>query len=129
MVKSGLKDTSSPDDVPRVSQYRLASHLGMAFLLYSLMLYSALGILIPPQQQVTMCVIPSGDQFRIFFPQLYSLKNAIVFVVLFKIASRLHHILSKNFPDSFLKFLLGKKLVRGCITFLLVRSRNLENSS
>uniref|UniRef100_A0A8H7XZ23 Uncharacterized protein n=1 Tax=Psilocybe cubensis TaxID=181762 RepID=A0A8H7XZ23_PSICU len=36
MVKSGLEDSlmETPGAVPRVSQYRLASHLGMAFLLY-----------------------------------------------------------------------------------------------
>lgn len=36
MVKSGLEDTimNTPGAVPRVSQYRLASHLGLAFLLY-----------------------------------------------------------------------------------------------
>lgn len=36
MVKSGLEDSlmDTPGAVPRVSQYRLASHLGMAFLLY-----------------------------------------------------------------------------------------------
>ncbi|CAA7260253.1 unnamed protein product [Cyclocybe aegerita] len=36
MVKSGLEDSimETPGAVPRVSQYRLAAHLGMAFLLY-----------------------------------------------------------------------------------------------
>ena len=36
MVKSGLEDAimETPGAVPRVSQYRLASHLGLAFLLY-----------------------------------------------------------------------------------------------
>ncbi|KDR83443.1 hypothetical protein GALMADRAFT_55107 [Galerina marginata CBS 339.88] len=36
MVKSGLEDSlmETPGAVPRVSQYRLASHLGLAFLLY-----------------------------------------------------------------------------------------------
>lgn len=36
MVKSGLEDSimDTPGAVPRVSQYRLASHLGLAFLLY-----------------------------------------------------------------------------------------------
>ena len=53
MVRSGLENKPSPDDVPRVSQYRLAAHLGTAFLLHALMLYSALGILLPPQQQVS----------------------------------------------------------------------------
>jgi len=37
MVKSGLDDKlmETPGAVPRVSQYRLAAHLGMAFLLYA----------------------------------------------------------------------------------------------
>lgn len=39
MVKSGLVDD------PRVSQYRLAAHLGLAFLIFGLMLWTALGLL------------------------------------------------------------------------------------
>jgi cytochrome c oxidase assembly protein subunit 15 len=39
MVKSGLVDD------PRVSQFRLAAHLGLAFLIYGAMLWVALGIL------------------------------------------------------------------------------------
>jgi cytochrome c oxidase assembly protein subunit 15 len=39
MVKSGLVDD------PRVSQYRLAAHLGLAFLLFGLMLWTGLGML------------------------------------------------------------------------------------
>lgn len=37
MVKSGLEDSimDTPNAVPRVSQYRLAAHLGVAFLLYA----------------------------------------------------------------------------------------------
>ena len=36
MVKSGLEESimDTPGAAPRVSQYRLAAHLGMAFLLY-----------------------------------------------------------------------------------------------
>lgn len=34
MVKSGLEELESPGAVPRVSQYRLAAHLGTALLLY-----------------------------------------------------------------------------------------------
>lgn len=51
MVKSGLKDDFlSPDrkpgrDVPRVSQYRLAAHLGTAFVAYLSMLWCGLDIL------------------------------------------------------------------------------------
>lgn len=53
MVKSGLKfDAKRETDVPRVSQYRLATHFGLAVLLYTSMLYTALGILLPVQAQV-----------------------------------------------------------------------------
>ena len=41
MVKSGLVD------VPRVSPYRLAAHLGLALLVFALMLRVALGLLLP----------------------------------------------------------------------------------
>jgi heme a synthase len=41
MVKSGLVND------PRVSSLRLAGHLGLAFVLYALMLYTALGLLWP----------------------------------------------------------------------------------
>lgn len=49
MVRSGLEAKPAPTDIPRVSQYRLASHLGMALVLYSSMLYTALGLLAPPK--------------------------------------------------------------------------------
>lgn len=46
MVKSGLSEEllSTPGAVPRVSQYRLATHLGAALLLYAGMVHTALGI-------------------------------------------------------------------------------------
>lgn len=49
MVKSGLdhKNFEGPNDVPRVSQYRLASHLSLAMVLYSFMLWNSLSILKP----------------------------------------------------------------------------------
>ncbi|GFV21977.1 cytochrome c oxidase assembly protein COX15 homolog [Trichonephila clavipes] len=50
MVKSGLVENPEPDGVARVSQYRLAAHLGMAFILYSLMLWSGLSLLVPPEK-------------------------------------------------------------------------------
>ncbi|XP_037799559.1 LOW QUALITY PROTEIN: cytochrome c oxidase assembly protein COX15 homolog [Penaeus monodon] len=56
MVKSGLEDRfKDPSDVPRVSQYRLMSHLGMAFVLYSIFLWNALDVTYPAQKlkQVT----------------------------------------------------------------------------
>lgn len=46
MVKSGLDDEilATPGAVPRVSQYRLAAHLGAALLLYVGMIHTAIGI-------------------------------------------------------------------------------------
>jgi cytochrome c oxidase assembly protein subunit 15 len=46
MVKSGLSEEilSTPGAVPRVSQYRLAMHLGAALLLYTGMVHTAIGI-------------------------------------------------------------------------------------
>lgn len=52
MVKSGLVDD------PRVSQYRLAAHLGMAFLIFGLMLWTALGLL---ERRVA---VPAGSSLR-----------------------------------------------------------------
>ncbi|KAK7110218.1 heme A synthase COX15-like [Littorina saxatilis] len=49
MVKSGLQEQPGPNDIPRVSQYRLASHLGSAFLLYTLFLWQGLSHLTRPQ--------------------------------------------------------------------------------
>lgn len=50
MVKSGLEDRfQSQSDVPRVSQNRLAAHLGTAFVLYSALLWSALDVTKPAE--------------------------------------------------------------------------------
>uniref|UniRef100_A0A914YFK9 Uncharacterized protein n=1 Tax=Panagrolaimus superbus TaxID=310955 RepID=A0A914YFK9_9BILA len=49
MVKSGLDPSeNSNKDVPRVSQYRLATHLGLAFILYSLYLWTGLSHVLTP---------------------------------------------------------------------------------
>ncbi|EIW82484.1 electron transfer protein 1 [Coniophora puteana RWD-64-598 SS2] len=47
MVKSGLEESimTTPGAVPRVSQYRLAAHLGTAFVLYCGMLASGLAVI------------------------------------------------------------------------------------
>lgn len=45
MVKSGLEPLESPDSVPRVSQYRLAAHLGTAFLLYAGMFWNGMALI------------------------------------------------------------------------------------
>ena len=52
MVKSGLKEPVS-NDIPRVSQYRLASHLGSAFLLFSGFLWTSLQHMLYDQKAVT----------------------------------------------------------------------------
>lgn len=46
MVKSGLEDSlmDTPGAIPRVSQYRLATHLGAAFILYCGMFYTGLAV-------------------------------------------------------------------------------------
>lgn len=55
MVKSGLENRfENPNDVPRVSQYRLASHLAAAFVLYSLFLSNAMSRLIPAEKFVSI---------------------------------------------------------------------------
>ncbi|KAE9554204.1 hypothetical protein FO519_002568 [Halicephalobus sp. NKZ332] len=49
MVKSGLDPSNNSDkDVPRVSQYRLATHLTMAFVLYSIYLWTGLSHVLTP---------------------------------------------------------------------------------
>jgi len=50
MVKSGLNEPKKSTDIPRVSHYRLAAHLGSAFLLYTGMLWSSLECIFKPQQ-------------------------------------------------------------------------------
>lgn len=47
MVKSGLEENAVQEG--RVSQYRLAAHLATAFIFYSLLLWSGLSHLLPPQ--------------------------------------------------------------------------------
>ncbi|CAK8688771.1 unnamed protein product [Clavelina lepadiformis] len=47
MVKSGLQDKFNQSEIPRVSQYRLAAHLGSAFLFYTGLLYTSLTQLLP----------------------------------------------------------------------------------
>ena len=48
MVKSGLKEKPEYQNRPRVSPYRLATHLGMATILYSSLLWNAFSLLITP---------------------------------------------------------------------------------
>ncbi|CAD5212528.1 unnamed protein product [Bursaphelenchus okinawaensis] len=49
MVKSGLNlENNSNQDIPRVSQYRLTTHLTMAFVLYSIFLWTGLSHVLKP---------------------------------------------------------------------------------
>lgn len=50
MVKSGLEEKPESFDIPRVSQYRLAAHLGSALVLYCASLWSGLSLLLPPNK-------------------------------------------------------------------------------
>ncbi|CAH1783928.1 unnamed protein product [Owenia fusiformis] len=59
MVKSGLEEKTSQSDNIRVSQYRLASHLGSAFLLYVLFLWGGMSHVLKPNQ------LPNTKQIRI----------------------------------------------------------------
>uniref|UniRef100_A0AC35GR96 Cytochrome c oxidase assembly protein COX15 homolog n=1 Tax=Panagrolaimus sp. PS1159 TaxID=55785 RepID=A0AC35GR96_9BILA len=58
MVKSGLDPReNSNKDVPRVSQYRLATHLGLAFILYSLYLWTGLSHVLTPHDHSNVAKI------------------------------------------------------------------------
>lgn len=49
MVKSGLDPSqNSNQDIPRVSQYRLAAHLSSAFVLYTILLWCGLSHVLKP---------------------------------------------------------------------------------
>ena len=55
MVKSGLKsEIVENQEVPRVSSYRLAAHLGSAFVLYGLLINTAINILSPIQSKTIL---------------------------------------------------------------------------
>lgn len=69
MVKSGLEDRfHDVNDVPRVSQYRLAAHLSLALILYSLLFWSALDHLLPPKTvtNASKQIIKEARKFRMF---------------------------------------------------------------
>lgn len=66
MVKSGLEDRfHDPNDVPRVSQYRLAAHLSLAFILYTAFLWSAFEHLLPAEK-LAKAATASALRFRRF---------------------------------------------------------------
>lgn len=75
MVKSGLENRfHEPNDVPRVSQYRLATHLSLAFILYVSMFWAALDNILPAQRLVT---IPTKGALR--FRQLAMVAKTLIF--------------------------------------------------
>lgn len=76
MVKSGLEDRfHNPNDVPRVSQYRLAAHLTFALLLYTGFFWSALDHLVPAQH---LAVAASKHALR--FRGLAHATKALIFL-------------------------------------------------
>lgn len=67
MVKSGLEEKPDSYDIPRVSQYRLAAHLGSALVLYSASLWTGLSLLLPRHKVwsgVSRFKSPGQCQFR-----------------------------------------------------------------
>lgn len=87
MVKSGLEDRFvEPTDVPRVSQYRLTAHLGLALLIYTGFLYNALDHLMPAQKPVidlsTKVANDTIKQIRSFKRLIYTTKGVIFFTAL-----------------------------------------------
>ena len=67
MVKSGLdpKNFEGPNDVPRVSQYRLAAHLSTAMVLYSVLFWSALDVLAPSKRmELGQKLLPAIKKIR-----------------------------------------------------------------
>ena len=58
MVKSGLKEqTMSNTSVPRVSQYRLAAHLGLAFTVFAGLFHNSLTHLLKENTVIFFCCI------------------------------------------------------------------------
>lgn len=47
MVKSGLEKPPKEYDIPRVSPYRLATHLSTAFAIYTALLWTTLDVMRP----------------------------------------------------------------------------------
>ncbi|VDM54813.1 unnamed protein product [Angiostrongylus costaricensis] len=78
MVKSGLDPSKNSEaSVPRVSQYRLATHLSLAFVLYSLFLYNAISHFVTPRKDITRL-----PKFRLLRGLSHSSK-ALVFITAF----------------------------------------------
>lgn len=62
MVKSGLEEKPESYDIPRVSQYRLAAHLGSALVLYCASLWTSLSLLLPQHKVSTHWLYCPGAQ-------------------------------------------------------------------
>ena len=84
MVKSGLdhKNFEGPNDVPRVSQYRLAAHLSSAVVLYSFMLWNSMSILKPAKQLVFENLTADKAQALRSFRRLAMGTKGLVFATL-----------------------------------------------
>ncbi|RWS30712.1 cytochrome c oxidase assembly protein COX15-like protein [Leptotrombidium deliense] len=77
MVKSGLQDeTAQKYADPRVSHYRLAAHLGTAFVFYSLLLWTGLNTLFPPEKA------PITPKMVLFRKLVHSTKGLIFLTAL-----------------------------------------------
>ena len=72
MVKSGLVDD------PRVSSLRLAAHLGLAFFIYALMLWTALGLLTPRSTTASSDGTRRRAGFLVFLIFVMVLSGALV---------------------------------------------------
>ncbi|CAI9596796.1 unnamed protein product [Staurois parvus] len=70
MVKSGLEEKPDSYDVPRVSQYRLAAHLGSALVLYCASLWTGLSLLFP-RQKVYQCILCAEGEERKSSPAVF----------------------------------------------------------
>ncbi|XP_034179747.2 heme A synthase COX15 [Osmia lignaria lignaria] len=87
MVKSGLEDRFiEPSDVPRVSQYRLAAHLGLAFIIYTGFLYNALDYLIPAEKlnlnNLNISTSEMKQKLKRFRMLVHSTKGLVFFTAL-----------------------------------------------
>lgn len=66
MVKSGLEEPESQYQQPKVSPYRLAGHLMVAFSLYTGLLWTALSVVTPQQQALNMDFVKGSARLRKF---------------------------------------------------------------
>lgn len=78
MVKSGLENRfEDVNDVPRVSQHRLAAHLGVAFVLYTLFLSQGLKKLLPAEQ------FPTASLSTLRFKRFAYAAKGLIFLTAF----------------------------------------------